>query len=95
VGIGRVTAMIRHRFMGLWHMLSLLGDGIEAIPVRRPTVLGAANHRGRSSAAAPDNGCLVAHQGSMRPPLSGALGLKSSRPSSILTTPSCPSRAAH
>jgi len=88
-------AMIRHRFMGLWHMLSLLGDGIEAIPVRHPTVLGAANRRGCSNTAAPDNGYLVAHQGSVWPPLSGVLGLKLSRPSSILTTPSCPSRTAH
>jgi len=46
-------ATIRHRFMGLWHMRSLLGDGIEAIPVRRSTVLGAANHQSCSNAAAP------------------------------------------
>ena len=45
-------AMIRHRFMGLWHMLSLLGDGIKAISVRRSTVL-AANHWSCSDAAAP------------------------------------------
>jgi len=55
VRMGGVMAMItRDRFVGLWHVLSLLGGSIEATPFRHSTVLGAANHQGCGNATAPE-----------------------------------------
>lgn len=53
---GGVRMIIRDMFMGAIvetaHRPSLLGDGMEAIPLRRSTMFGAANHRGCSDATA-------------------------------------------
>ena len=95
-----------NKFVGLWHMLSLLGDikaidrvsphtkfqyapnqtankslprlaeGVASLRAHSVYLFGIRLRWGRQTTGAattppPDNGCLVAHQGSVWPPLSG------------------------